>query len=248
MSRGLYTAASGLVAGMERQSTLANALANVNTPGYKAELFTTRSFPGVFLSASGSGALRSRFGTLSSGVVTDRLGLDLGAGAITPTGATFDLAIDGDGFFVLQDFDGNLRLTSDGHFRADARGVLVSSDGWQVQSRTNGPISVAGGAVEIGRGGVVRVAGEAAGVIRLAAAPAGGLLHAGDSTFLVGAGEELTEATGEIVQGSLEGSNVNSTQLLTQMVSVSRAYESAQRMFAMHNRIMGLTATDVGRV
>ncbi len=246
MTRGLYTAASGMLANLHRQVALANALANVNTPGYKADRFTTRSFPQVLLQASGGG-LRNGLGQLGSGVVLDMQGPDLSPGTIAQTDATLDVAVDGEGFFVVRDAEANLRLTRDGHFLADDGGVLVTSEGFQVLDTNGQPITVQSGDVEITRDGRVFAAGEPIATIRLASAPTDGLLRAGNSSFVVEAGTELADADGQLIQGSLEGSNVQTTALMTQMMNVSRAYESAQRIFSMQNQILGETVRDVGR-
>ena len=249
MSRGLYTIASSMVAQMNRQAALAGALANISTAGYKADLFRTRSFPSVFLRAAQSGGLSRRHGALGSGVIMDDLGPDLRQGTLIQTDGALDLAIDGPGFFVVRDQGNNVRLTRDGHFLAAADGSLATSEGFVLLSDRNDPINVGGGsAVKIARTGEVFVDGAPVATIKFATAPADALLRAGGTSLVLKAGQTLESAQAQVVQGSLEGSNVNTTALLTQMISVARAYESAQRVFEMENRILGQSVNDVGRV
>lgn len=248
MSRGLYTAASGMFAGMERQVALANALANVSTPGYKSDVVALRSFPSVLLRAQDSGQLSRRFGALGSGVVLEHQGVNLSAGTITPTDYELDVAIDGAGFFVVRDDRGNERLTRDGQFSRSASGALVTSGGFELLSTDNTPIVIGGAPPTIGHDGTVQAGGQVVGRLRMVDASSGDLLRAGSSTFVVAEGTVLAEGSGQLIQGSVEGSNVNTTEVLTQMVGGARAYESAQRIFAMQNRILGMAASELGRV
>ncbi len=244
MSRGLYTAASAMVAGMERQLVLANMVANVNTPGFKGEQTIMRSFSSVFARTANGGAV-ARLGT---GTAMERVGVDLRAGVQTITGSRLDVALEGEGFIVVEDAEGNLRLTRDGHLRVDAEGFLTTTDGMRVQSENATAIAVGAGEVIIQRDGTVLVDGEVAGKIRLALAPADQLLRAGSGSFVVEDAATLEAATAQLIQGSLERSNVNTTQVLTDMVGVARAYESAQRIFAMQNQIQGRAASDIARL
>ena len=244
MSRGLYTAASGMVTGMQRQLELANLVANINTPGYKGERTVTRSFPEVLAQASKGGGT-TRMGT---GVVLERAGVDLTPGTRVDTGNALDVALEGNGFFVAQDGAANLRLTRDGHFRVGAEGFLTTSAGFQLLSTDNTPIQVGSGPVAIQQDGSVVVAGAVAGRLRLVNPPEGALLRVGESSFGVEDVAALDDAAPTVLSGKLEQSNVNSTQALTEMVSVARAYDSAQRLFAMQNQILGRTVTEVGRV
>ncbi len=243
MGRGLYTAASAMLAGLERQLSLANMVANVNTPGFKGDQTTTRSFPSVLAMAGGGGAAR-----LGSGVLMEHVGVDLRPGPLQATGSPWDMGLEGAGFFVVEDANGGLRLTRDGHLVTDTEGFLATTSGHRLLSQENAPLQVGNATAEIGRDGAVFVEGERIGTIRVVTAPADGLLRAGGSSFVVVDAGALEPATPEVVQGSLEGSNVNTTQALTAMVSVARAYESAQRIFTMQNQILARTVSEVGRV
>lgn len=244
MSRGLYTAASGMLVGMERQLSLANMLANINTPGFKAEQVITRSFPSVLARATNS----SGTAKLGSGVIMERVGVDLTPGAYTRTGSDLDVALDGAGFFVVRDAEDNLHLTRDGHFVANPDGLLVTMDGSFVLTRDDTTINVSGGDVSFQSDGTVLVGGEVAGTLRLATAPVGTMLRAGSAGFVVRDETTLEEATPFVRQGTLEASNVNATQVMTEMVTVARAYESSQRIFSMQNQILSQTVRDVGRI
>ena len=253
MSRGLYTAASGMLAGMQRQLALSNQLANVNTTGFKADQTTTRAFSGVLAQAGGGGGqlLRALAGSgtaLGSGAQMERTGTDLRPGLLRTTGRGLDVALDGEGFFVAEGEDGRLRLTRDGHFLVNSEGFLTTAQGDRLLSATGGPLTAGAGTVTFGSEGDVLVDGEPVGRLRVATAEAGALLRAGGSSFVVTDEGALEDVAARTVAGTLEESNVNTTATLTAMVDVARAYESSQRIFAMQSQILSQTASEVGRV
>jgi flagellar basal-body rod protein FlgG len=128
MERGLYIAASGMLAEMARQDQLANDLANASTPGYKADRVSQSSF----------GAL---LGPVGAGAAIDKEQTDLRPQAMRTTDEPLDLAIQGDGYFGVQTANG-VRYTRNGSFTADAKGNLVDQLGNQVLGVGNKPIAV----------------------------------------------------------------------------------------------------------
>src|SRR3954454_14599182 len=99
MERGLYIAASGMLAEMTRQDQIANDLSNASSPGYKADRSTQRSFGDLLLENTQTG---QQVGALGLGVAAERGVPDLPPAAIRQTGEPLDLAIEGDGFFAVQ--------------------------------------------------------------------------------------------------------------------------------------------------
>ena len=253
MTRSLYTAASGMLAGTHRQLALSNQLANVNTTGFKADQTTTRSFQGVLAEANGGDSgLLSRLGGsgtgLGSGALMERTGTDLEPGALRATGRALDVALADDGFFVAAGDDGRLRLTRDGHFLVDTEGFLTTAQGDRLQSSAGTPLSVGDGAVTFAADGGVVVDGERLGQLRVATADAVSLLRVGGSSFSVPDETALVDVTPRTVAGTLEESNVNTTATMTAMVDVARAYESSQRIFAMTSQLLSTTVREIGRL
>ena len=138
MERGLYIAASGMLAEMARQDQLANDLANASTPGYKADRVSQRSFGDLMLSNSADG---STVGPLGQGAAIDKQETDLRPQALRETGQPLDLAIAGDGYFGVQTAQG-VRYTRNGSFTADAKGNLVDQLGNQVLGVGGKPVTV----------------------------------------------------------------------------------------------------------
>src|SRR3712207_2739396 len=156
MERGLYIAASGMLAEMVRQGQLANDLSNASTPGYKADRSSQRSFGELLLNNSVTG---QPVGTLGLGARIEGITTDLSPGPIRDTGEPLDLAVVGEGFFGVQTPQG-VRYTRNGQFTADGNGNLVTREGYQVLGRNGGPVRVgADGRVDPRQVGVFAVNG-----------------------------------------------------------------------------------------
>lgn len=158
MFRGFYTVASGMIAQQRRTELLSNNIANANTPGYKADQSTIRSFPEMLLSRitkSGSanvengfeGSSSKQIGAVGTGVYMQETLPDYSQGQITETELPTDVAlIDGNLpvnnatgkpgaiFYRLQDPTGGEAYTRNGNFTLDAAGNLVNAQGYYVLS------------------------------------------------------------------------------------------------------------------
>ena len=138
MLRGLYTAASGMVAQMHRMDALANNLANVDLTGYKRDTAVSKAFPellirrvnddGLYKFPFGSAEIGPIVGTLGTGVEFNELYTVFTQGALKETGNPFDLGLDGRGFFVIDTPDGE-RYTRNGTFVLGKEGLLLTKDG-----------------------------------------------------------------------------------------------------------------------
>src|SRR5688572_15554081 len=111
MDRGLYVAATGMLAEMNRQDALANNLANATTPGFKADRMRQQEFARVLLAKREDNSVR---GTMSTGPVAEQVTI-LGQGEIRQTDNPFDLAVAGEGFFALRT-PGGVSYTRNGQF------------------------------------------------------------------------------------------------------------------------------------
>src|SRR3954452_19853942 len=122
MDRGLYIAASGMMAEQIRQDQIANDLANSATSGYKADRTAQRTFGDLLLNNSVTGA---QVGSQSTAVQVDRIQTDFTPKPSRDTGEPLDFAIVGEGFFAVGTAHGT-RYTRNGEFRSDANGQLVT--------------------------------------------------------------------------------------------------------------------------
>jgi flagellar basal-body rod protein FlgG len=246
MISGLYTAASGMAAFQTKLDVLANNLANVDTPGFKADVFTVIPSGPSPLDLDGAA---SPTGSVEPG----QTALDVSPGVLKHTGNPLDLAIAGPGLFVVETRQ-ELAYTRAGNFSRSADGFLVTPEGFRVLG-ANGPIRVPEQGVAVdARGRVSGIAGaEAArveGQLRVVLGPApGSLVKVGANLYAPAAGaappRDLEEPV--IVQGAVEASNVNVVRSMVEMLATLRAYEAYQKTIQAIDQTAGQAAGDLGR-
>ena len=224
MERGLYIAASGMLAEMVRQDQIANDLANASTPGYKPDRATQRSFGNMLLHNTRTGA---PVGTLGHGVRIDGMSTDLSPGPIRETGEPLDFAIAGDGFFAVQT-PGGLRYTRNGQFTVGPDGTLQTPLGGRVLGRGGGPI-------QVGQDG--RVNPRELGVFNVPDAR-----KVGDNMFM---GTAAGQANGQVKQGALEGSSADPARSMVDMIASFRAFEAGQKVITTIDETLGKAANTV---
>jgi flagellar basal-body rod protein FlgF len=225
MERGLYIAATGMVAEQVRQDQIANDLANASTPGYKADKSTQRSFGDVLLSNTVTGQV---VGPLGMGAEIDRIYTDTSAAPVRDTGEPTDMAIVGDGWFGIQTPQG-VRYTRNGQFQLSPQGTLEDALGNQV-------IGQGGGPVRANADGTVN--GQQVGVFNLA-----NPRKIGDSYVTGTAGGQ---ATGTVRVGALEASNASPAKAMVDMIASFRAYEAGQRVIRTIDSTLQKAANTVG--
>ncbi len=226
MQRGLYIAASGMVAEQVRQDLIANDLANASTPGYKADRATQRAFGEMLLANTETGAA---VGSIGTGTAIDRQATDWRPQATRRTDEPLDFAIAGDGFFAVQT-DQGVRYTRNGRFAAGADGTLRTAMGEAVLGRAGGPVQVgADGTVPPGALQVVELEGaRKAGEGLVTGQPAGAVPP------------ELVRA------GELEGSGADPARAMVDMIASLRAFEAGQRVIRTIDDTLAKAANDVG--
>lgn len=251
MIRGIYSAASALVAGLFRQELISHNLANIDTAGFKELTTGLDEFERLPLARlSGDGTPGTLVGKSSLGVVTEGAITDFAAGAIRQTGQPFDLAIVGDGFFRIQTPDGE-RFTRDGRFTRDENGNLVTVDRHLLLGADGQPLVVPQGETAIQPDGQISVDDQIAGQIDLVnfADPATELERDGQNLFTATeAASPAASTTATVRQGFLETSNVDTIRAMSNMMAVSRAYEAAQRAIQLQDEMTGKAVNEIGRV
>jgi flagellar basal-body rod protein FlgG len=236
MLEGLYTAAAGMAAQQQRMDSLSNDIANTNTSGYKR---VRVGFRDLIYQQDGPGGIRT-----GSGAAAVQIGRGAEQGALQQTGEPFDLAIQGEGYFqVRRNDNGQLALTRDGSFNVDANGQLVTAHGDQVQPPVRIPRGVDPTTVHIGSDGTVTAGARRIGQVQVFTVPApSGLQAAGDSFYTVtaasGAVRRTTTATTTVQQGALEGSNVDLSDSMVDMMDAQRSYSMASKAIHMQDQMM----------
>lgn len=244
MNSGIYGAVSGSLAAVNKLDVLANNLANATTPGYKKDRIL---FQSVLAAAGAPGA---GDGTREAPVlVEERYSIDFSVGDIRHTGNTFDLALDGEGFFVVNTPEGKA-YTRQGNFRIDGNGKLVTADGYEVLGG-GAPITIRGGTVSFDGQGKMSVEGIETGVIDVVDFPQPyDLRKAGSALFVPNDPNAATRpAVGtSVMQGKLEGSNVNAVEEMVRMIEATRSSESCQRLIQNYDMMTGKAVNELGKV
>jgi flagellar basal-body rod protein FlgG len=254
MNQALWIAKTGLDAQQTKMSVVSNNLANVNTTGFKQGRAVFEDL--LYQNVRQSGGQTSQDTELPTGmslgtgvrvVATEKL---FTQGGMIQTDNAMDVAIKGRGFFQILMPDGNLAYTRDGTFQRNAEGELVTASGYALQPG----ITIPDGAqsITIGNDGVVSVqlAGQAApsqvgSLETVDFINPVGLQPIGENLYLETASSGTAQAGtpglngfGSLVQGALEGSNVNVVSELVNMIETQRAYEMNSKAISTNDQMM----------
>ncbi|UVH58920.1 flagellar basal body rod protein FlgF [Variovorax paradoxus] len=225
MDRMLYVAMSGAKQVMEQQASVANNMANVSTPGFRAQIANFRAVPVV-----GQEAPTRAF------VAATTPGADFTHGPLTETGRELDVAVSGEGWLVVQTADGAEAYTRVGNLQISADGQLTTMGGRPVVG-DNGALTVPpGSSVSIATNGLVgsrdasstTLTGIAeVGRLKLVNPPVTDLERGDDGLFRMRAGQPPAEADEAVtlVTGVVEGSNVNPVEAMVAMIANARSFE-----------------------
>jgi flagellar basal-body rod protein FlgF len=212
----LLTRQSGLLSELR---AVANNVANANTGGFRAE--------GVIFSEHVA-ALGRDAPSLSMAAARVRE-TSMTPGGHAETGGPLDLAIAGDGFFLVATPDGD-RLTRAGHFVQDANGDVVTPEGHRLLDAGGAPVFVPPGVAQIGIApdGTISADGAPVGQVGLYSPADPGALTRQDGVLFRAEGDLLPAEGTTIAQGFLEDSNVDAIGQITRLIAVQRAYEVGQ--------------------
>ncbi len=257
MLRSLRTAALGMAAQQLNVDTIANNLANVNTTGYKR---SSVEFQDLLYENIESGDASRRDGMQKPGGIQVGLGnkpvstyKSFSQGSIAETGNSLDLAINGKGFFQIQQPDGSFAYTRDGALRINAQGNLVTSTGLKLFPEITLPEGVS--SINISQDGVVaviingQVEPEEVGQLELATfmnpaglkALGGNLLAQTEASGESAYGLPGEEGFGQVVQGYLEKSNVDVVQEMINLIVSQRAYEINSKVVKTADELLSMT-------
>ena len=251
----LKIAAYGMMAQQQNTEVVANNLANMNTTGYQRR--RTEFSDLIYVNSNREPSVSSKAGDIVPAGVQSGLGVSTAAvyrvqeqGKLSPTSNTFDLAIQGDGYFQVLLPNGDTAYTRDGTFQLNAEGNLVNHAGFAVQPN----ITIPPGAIDvtINASGDVLVleAGESepknAGTLQIATFPNGGGLEAmGENLFRETAASGPanvsnpgTTGLGTVLQGFVETSNVDPIEEIASLIAAQRAYEMNSKVLQTADQMM----------
>jgi flagellar basal body rod protein FlgG len=240
MDAGIFSAVSGSLAAQTRLDALANNLANANTVGFKAERVLQR--------AEKAGEIAPPPTAVPTPVTHERVETDFSQGSVTRTGNPLDVALAGEGFFVVRGERGE-RLTRSGDFTIDSAGYLAMSDGSRVQG-TSGDISIPQSPVVIGTDGSVRAGEQRVGTLRVVTVQDPAQLVRESGTRFAAGPEAPTDATPgsvQIIQGATEGANPAPVEGLVALIETVRGFETYMRAAERLDQVTQKAINEVGR-
>ncbi|MBW8744001.1 MAG: flagellar basal body rod protein FlgF [Sphingomonas sp.] len=228
MDRLIYSSLAAMRGAMARQATIANNLANVNTVGFRGEFTSAEA---EWLKGSGLSGRAT--------VSQDVTGANMTAGAVQSTGRDLDVALNGDALLTVQASDGSEAYTRRGDLQLSDSGLLTTGDGLPVQGQS-GPITIPpADSVSIGKDGQIWIvpqggdpkSPQAVDTIKLVS-PQGSTIKKGlDGLFHVDGGGALpSDPDATLTAKSIEGSNVNASATLVDMIDASRSWEAQVKM------------------
>jgi flagellar basal-body rod protein FlgF len=216
MDNSLLVSLSQQLASFRAMDVIANNIANVSTPGFKREAAKFEEYIAHVRPAEGQTGIQSVSFVKDAGIMRD-----LSQGNITRTGAPFDLAINGGGYFVIQTPQGE-RYTRDGHFSLDNNGLIVNSNGQPVT------VTPDDGNIQFGVDGTISGRTGQLGRLRIVDFANPRLLtKEGANLYATPPGQPAIAApNAQVAQGMLESSNVAPVIEISHMIEVMRAYEA----------------------
>lgn len=266
MVKGLYTTYTSLVNQQHRLDVMTNNLANSATNGFKKEGTTTKTFGdtlAIKIKDTSEFGLPRRLGDITPGVEIGENYTDYSQGAFRVTDNMYDVALDGDGFFAIsftnKAGETSVKYTRDGAFTVNTDGYLVTKDGDFVLNQNGAMNSDPGQAnyiqvdpnheLMIDEFGVLYQEGEEIGQL--------GVIDFADYNFIQKYGENLYELVdgGQVLdsdafvrQRTLEMSNVNVVSEMVEMITISRLFESNQKIMQTIDDTLEKAVNNIARL
>ncbi|MBA9027857.1 flagellar hook-basal body protein [Peribacillus huizhouensis] len=277
MFRGFYTAASGMLTQQRRAEMLTNNLSNANTPGFKTDQASVRSFPEMLMQRMGQQAttpngnislpIHSQLGTLSTGVYMQEATPLYKQGDIQETELSTDLAIvngnlplnqesgkPGSLLFIIENSEGEARYTRNGNFTLDGAGYLTTANGNYVLDDNSSRIRLNSENFSINEDGMIVENNQTVARVGIAfARDPFGLIKEGDGLFrtegaMLASAYNTAGVSFNLKQGYLEGSNVDQAQTMTDMLTAYRTFEANQKILQAYDKSMDKAVNEIGRL
>jgi flagellar basal-body rod protein FlgG len=252
MFKGFYNLTSAMFTHQENLNVISNNIVNISTAGYKEDRYTATTFDEVLMNRIGNKYLDSQeLGDATSSYIraTDHVYSDFTQGTLEPTDISLDFAISGEGFFAVQDINGNIEYTRMGTFSLDDEGylclpgygqvldpngdpILLNTD--KIYGDTEGNIYYNDGTL-LARLGIYQFEDNAV------------LYHNGQGLFS-GEGAVASDTGYEIWNTYVERSNTDMVRQMTEVITYERALQSAAQVAKMYDNLMTKATTELGRM
>jgi flagellar basal-body rod protein FlgG len=252
MNHTIFMAYAGLRSRAQALEVMTNNIANINTTGFKGQK------PFFHVRENGKSESFSQLAEAITGPIVDvGSGTDFSVGQLKETGNPLDLALTGEGFFVVETPQG-LRYTRNGSFRLNKSRELITGEGFNViaegnpkQNKEPRKIVLGEGSVDVSQNGQIAVDGVMSAKLKLVAfKDLTQLRRVGGSFFEAPAqADEIPPANSQVAAGFLEQANVNAVKNLSEVVSLMRSFEMLTRAIrSLTNNVDQKVINDVGKV
>lgn len=256
MVKGLYTAYTGMINEQHRMDVLTNNLANASTVGYKREGTTSQAFDEVLAvkikDTTDPGRVKS-LGNISLGVKIGENYTDYSQGSLRETNNSYDMAIAGDGFFAIEFTNKagqtSTKYTRDGSFTLNKDGYLVTQDGDYVLGK-NGRIKLDNLKHSvIDKMGNIFQNGTLVATLNITDFEDYNYLGKyGENLYQTVEGAKEKKSEYQIASGYLEMSNIKVVSEMVEMISLSRAYETNQKIIQTYDGTLEIAANQIGKI
>lgn len=245
MFSGFYTAASGMLMNRRALDITADNMANQKTPGYRSKRLLGTTFDQALVRQMGD--QNTPIGQGSPIAIVDEEATNFEEGILVDTDNPYNMAIHGDGFFVIQGENGEY-LTRNGGFDKDEEGFLVLPGvGYVVGDM--GPIEIGEDGFNVGTNGVIYDdEGGELDLFRIVDADDYGNLAVYDNGMYGAGTAQLTESYPEVYQGKLEQSNVNLNDEMARTMEIQRAFQSCSRALTIIDQMNQKTVSEIGKI
>ncbi len=249
MYKGFYNLTSAMLTHQQNLNVVGNNMVNISTAGYKQQRYTASTFDDVMYSRVGNiYNIGEEIGRQSYIRAPSQIYTDYTQGVPEPTGLPLDFAINGDGFFAVQDPDGEIAYTRMGNFSLNDEGYLCLPGYGQVLDPDGQPIYLGTDKVSATEEGLIYYDdGGLIGRLGVYVFEDNGQLVHNDMGLFTGEGAQAAE-TFEVWNGYLERSNTDMVKQMTEMITYQRALQSAAQISKIYNELMTRSANDVGRL
>ena len=250
MFKGFYNLTSGMVTQQRHLNVVGNNMVNISTAGFKESRYTATTFDDVMYSRVGNEEkIYTDIGRQSYIVTNSEIHVLYDQGVPEPTDIPLDFAIMGDGFFAIQQEDGNTVYTRAGSFSLDDEGYLCYPGVGRVLSNEGQPIVLGTDKLDVDEQGNMfnKDNGGYLGRLGVYSFEDNEELVYNDAGFFTGEGAEAMQ-TPQVLWKYLERSNVDMIRQMTSMLTCQRALQSAASVTKMYDEVMGHAASDVGRI
>jgi len=252
MVRGFYSAAAGVLSQQKAIDAISNNITNAATTGYKSQSTAESSFGEHLVSRMTPlpGAGNSNIGPGAFMTVNSQAYVDYTQGMLENTGRSVDIAIQGEGFFVINSEKYGEVLTRNGQFELDADGDLILPGVGKVQSEGGRDINLETSDFTVGKDGTIYVDGRDVEKINIASGKDNPeLVKIGQGSFFNAEGyERADENEFFLIQGSIEKANVNIAKEMSRIIAGQGNFTSCTQILKIYDRINELTVNRIGNI